>query len=181
MEEDNKALNTPLINESKDMGEEPHSPMLKSASEISLDSGNPTVEAAFKKVANIGKPLVDGHVTREHVDLWQFSKNGNIFYTIKREGKLALYSLQAERVTYEETQDGVSCLYITPMNLYYYVGYTNGVLESRDPKTMEKVTEVDFGDEIKAMISDDKTLYVSLANGKVIFMPCNDLQSQKIL
>ena len=53
----------------------------------------PTVEAVFKKIGKIGEGLRDGIKAIDHCDIYTVTKNANIFYYIKKEGKLGLYSL----------------------------------------------------------------------------------------
>lgn len=85
MENNNGDLNEPFLGEGG-------SPM-KSASEISIDIANPSVEGVFKKIGRMGEHLKVGTIGITDCDLYTVTKNANIFYYIRKTGELGLYSL----------------------------------------------------------------------------------------
>lgn len=64
-----------------------------------------------------------------------------------------------------EQKDKVSAIYGTPFNSRMFVGYTDGKLEARNSSSLSVMDEVNLRSKVMAMVSDEKTLYISLRNG----------------
>lgn len=60
-----------------------------------------------------------------------------------------------------------------------FVGYTNGLLECRDPSSLEVTSSVNLHMKVMAMVSDEKTIYISLRSGQIIYLPISDLDESK--
>lgn len=51
-----------------------------------------------------------------------------------------------------------------------FVGYSNGTLESRHPSSLAKISSINLKSKVLSMVSDDKTLYIGLQNGSILYI-----------
>jgi len=100
------------------------------------------------------------------------TRNANILYSNK--DKLNLWSLQTGNPVLSEDTEGISCIYISPMGTRFFIGYKSGKLELRLSNTFKVETSIDFESRVMAVISDDKTVYVSLADGRIVYFNVNN-------
>ncbi len=78
--------------------------------------------------------------------------------------------MEAEKTVHLENEvSEVSVIYITPLNTLLYIGYNDGKLEQRVPTTMQVEKTLKFESAIKAIISNENKVYVSLANGRIVY------------
>lgn len=81
-----------------------------------------------------------------------------------------------------ETQAEISVINLT-QNKYskIFIGYYNGTVEARDPIELHKITNtLKFEYSVIAMVSNEKTLYVSLSNGAIITCNLKNISQDKI-
>ncbi|CDW81032.1 (myosin heavy-chain) kinase [Stylonychia lemnae] len=113
--------------------------------------------------------------------LFILTRSGNLLnYS---EGKLTLWSLLSKKIVHSEELKGITVIYESPKGTNLFIGYNNGTLESRDPNTQQVLQQIYLKSGVKALKSDEKNLYVSLRNGKVLQFPSKNISrsSQKII
>ncbi|CDW80324.1 wd-40 repeat protein [Stylonychia lemnae] len=143
---------------------------------------NSQVNNVFTSIQTIGDKLVNGNELEGQATLYILTRSGNLL-NYSKNGKITLWSLLSNKIVYTEDVKGVSVLYETPKGSKLFIGYTNGTLQSRDPNTQQVLQQVNLRSAVKAVVSDDKNLYVSLKNGKILQFPTKNISSasQKLI
>ena len=91
-----------------------------------------------------------------------------------------LWNLATSKSVISEEKRGVGVVYVTPKNSKYFIGYVDGVLESRDPTNLSLVQSIHLKSRILSIISDNTTVYVGMRNGRIISLPVNNLDESKM-
>ncbi|CDW80596.1 wd-40 repeat protein [Stylonychia lemnae] len=143
---------------------------------------NAQVNNVFTSIQTIGDKLVNGNEIEGRATHYILTRSGNLL-NYSDNGKLTLWSLLSNKLVYSEDVRGISVLYETPKGSKLFIGYINGTLESRDPNTQQVLQQVNLRSAVKALVSDDKNLYVSLKNGKIVQFPTQNISSlnQKVI
>jgi WD40 repeat protein len=85
-----------------------------------------------------------------------------------QENRVNIWSLTTNRLVLTMAKRGISVVYLTPLNTVLFLGTRAGLLEARNPNTLETTRSVILNNSIVAIVSDEDTVYVSLKNGDIV-------------
>mmetsp|Transcript_7742 Transcript_7742/g.7185 ORF Transcript_7742/g.7185 Transcript_7742/m.7185 type:complete len:228 (+) Transcript_7742:14-697(+) len=126
------------------------------------------VEGVYKRVGEMSEAIKKPRlVTKDAID-FAVTKSGNILFSNPDEG-FQIFSMQAQKIFFTSDTGHVTAFHVTPSNSRFYIGYDSGLLECRVPNSLAVESKLELKSDILAITSDDKVVYVTCANGKIIY------------
>lgn len=165
------ALTEPLLEAQKS-----DRPVVKKEDKPKIENFNEAnVEQVFKYMEDLSKKACKASKIPVNFIKSTLTPNGNMLsYSLN---SIDLYNLSTEKTIFTQEKKLACCAYVTPMNTRIFCGYVDGTLESRDPTTLAVLQTAKLNSKILDLISDNKTIYAGLRNGRIVALPIMDINA----